>query len=574
MDIGSGWINAGEVSWSYTELDTYITKELSVISTLDTILKINACRLKLVWSGGVPAECVPRLTYVYLNVKGTVKNDVLRYIVAEDNLSSIVPNYVNKVSFDLDNIFSSGYNINTDYVVEDLTEFTYLNFPFVPANDCIREINGYLTAKKSLLPTPLPSLHWIVTPAKQLCIASIGNHNQTGNEGYTISDVWPTYANAGTIEVRDKMLVNDFVTADPTANYVIMAGNYEWPTGEYYTEGHAIDWDAAFSGTSYGGIENSSTLPSEIAYRSLYSTKMRIATNIGAEKALFWFPKTFDMAVDVTRIGTEKQIPHLSFWGRKDNDFYHLRVCLYRDESNYFWMDLNQFLPNNDQFHFVQIQIGPYYRKENDSIKWEETGSPDWHYINRIGFYLYPGTATTPYYRSLLVDDLKLTGSFIRVSYHSTNITTYGCRQMLIKDVLAKADDLNPDSENAFAMIGLFELRKGISTPTTGRIVIEMDERLMAGQIIHIHSSKKEDGSFLIDRNFRITEVTHSFTLSGATTMISLNDDLFNSSVNDPNDLYKTIILAVNPDFQTRDLGSFKGADIDIDSYIIFKNYA
>jgi hypothetical protein len=55
--------------------------------------------------------------------------------------------------------------------------------------------------------------------------------------------------------------------------------------------------------------------------------------------------------------------------------------------------------------------------------------------------------------------------------------------------------------------------------------------------------------------------------------MLTLTDDLTNSISMGAVDAYSAIVRAVNPDFQTKDLATLKGADIDIDLLLLSKDY-
>jgi hypothetical protein len=80
---------------------------------------------------------------------------------------------------------------------------------------------------------------------------------------------------------------------------------------------------------------------------------------------------------------------------------------------------------------------------------------------------------------------------------------------------------------------------------------------------------------YAINRDFRITEVIHSFATGGAFTRLALIDDLVNSIPLDTQDPYTQIIRATNPDYQTRTYGSLKvgGGDFSIWSIVILKDY-
>ena len=71
------------------------------------------------------------------------------------------------------------------------------------------------------------------------------------------------------------------------------------------------------------------------------------------------------------------------------------------------------------------------------------------------------------------------------------------------------------------------------------------------------------DPIYNIDKDFRITEVRHDFTIQGAFTLLTLTDDLYNSIPINSIDPYSQVMRAINPDYQTRTYASLKISDGD-----------
>jgi hypothetical protein len=73
LDVGAGEVNVGELTWTNAET-IYSVKSIDVTATLDTLTKVNACKLRLEYRSGTPPDgdySYPRVTYAYLTVSGT-----------------------------------------------------------------------------------------------------------------------------------------------------------------------------------------------------------------------------------------------------------------------------------------------------------------------------------------------------------------------------------------------------------------------------------------------------------------------------------------------------------------------
>jgi hypothetical protein len=290
------------------------------------------------------------------------------------------------------------------------------------------------------------------------------------------------------------------------------------------------------------------------------------------------------LGIDITKIGTKKTIPTISFYAYRHGGISPSLSCkifgigcenetflqLYSGNS----MEDNEKWSKNitgdlkeDEWVRITLPIGPYYNiTEGSNEKWNEFNTPVWTNIIKIAFRVSSGY--------ILIDDLRIEGIVTRAAYHSGSIAAIGCKTKLITDSLAKCDTLLADDVSSpLAMFAYAELKRSMTTPLTGTIQIPLDPTLLAGQKLHIHASKTVS-NFKIDGDMRILELKHCYTILGAFTYVTLTDDLINSYPIGPSDLYTAILKAVNPDFQNRDLGSLKAGAIDIEQTVLAHNYA
>ena len=70
LDVGAGEVNVGDLVWTDAET-VYSVKSINVVSTIDTVTKANACKMRIEYSGGTPPDTnysYPRITYAQLSV--------------------------------------------------------------------------------------------------------------------------------------------------------------------------------------------------------------------------------------------------------------------------------------------------------------------------------------------------------------------------------------------------------------------------------------------------------------------------------------------------------------------------
>jgi hypothetical protein len=163
----------------------------------------------------------------------------------------IINNHTNKI---MGSSHTSGYSIGTNYVWDgkvpyvedqhrqmyyDADTIKYLNFPYPPVQRALDDVCSLYSA----LGNPV---HWIILN-NQLYLAPVPDmitrdHSVKGaTDGYSIESVWASVGPP--LYVKRDMIASEFSLKESEANYVLSLGTYEYPVNEYYTEGHADEWD-------------------------------------------------------------------------------------------------------------------------------------------------------------------------------------------------------------------------------------------------------------------------------------------------------------------------------------------
>lgn len=563
-------ITINSTSWTIYTIDAL--GELDIANFDDFKLYLTLVDV----SGGGATMGNVEISWAYFHIEGSGYNDksTLRDILTDADIG-IIPKYVEKI---LGGATNSGYSLDDDYVYDESSAFRYVYMPYESAFDCLRDLINLLSAMKY----PNAGAHWIVLPTGELCVAPVGNHFVTGAAGHTVEDVWKTYARITPIAVAKHNIIEDFKQEEPEANYVIVAGNFEFPTGDIWCEDTSL-WTSTDVKPQY----------SSDSVRGDYSIKMTRSSTYAAQN--WWLVD--DMAIDLDTIATEHNPVTLKIWLKKNAlegiastlviRLYTGAVLPFDINNSYFYKQIWADVPTDGVWYPIELELG-----ENGGwTAHNGTGLADWNSINHIGFTTtFGGLILNPY---LLVDGIILTGSVIRVAYNSTNIGTYDCKMKVIKDCLATNIGFDSaDDSSMLAQVAKMELLRSQRVSTTGKISIELDPHIMAGQLIHVHGIRSStlfthtytypnkphpnnyQSHYKIDQDFRIVEVVHNFSTRGATTTLSLTDDLTNSISIGPADSYSTIIRVNTPDFQTKTMASLKATkEFDIDLIVLAKDY-
>jgi hypothetical protein len=157
-------------------------------------------------------------------------------------------------------------------------------------------------------------------------------------------------------------------------------------------------------------------------------------------------------------------------------------------------------------------------------------------------------------------------------------IKHYGIRTYTIRDSLAQTDSLDANNDNnTLGQVALYELLRNRVPRTTATIQVPLYPSIKAGQIVHIHACQyitQYLSVYKIDRDFRITKVTHQYSVEGAKTILEITDDVRNSLPISTTDPYTVLLRAINPDTQTKTFTSLKQAgSFETGMKILWKQY-
>jgi len=211
--------------------------------------------------------------------------------------------------------------------------------------------------------------------------------------------------------------------------------------------------------------------------------------------------------------------------------------------------------------------------REASNFEWQigPGGGQDWADIDYIAFTITSNAIDAYIY----IDGLAIEGVLTRAAYDTAKIGSQKCRMIFIHDDLPKDDTLEAaDDSGQIGQLLKAELYRGVTEPITGRIQIPLQPQIKGGQLAHIHFAKQASGAFRVDKDMRITEVTHHNGMDGATSILTLTDDVKNSLPRQPINAYNALLKAVAPDFQDRVRGSLVANQVDITQTLLSKTYA
>jgi len=482
----------------------------------------------------------------------------------------LVYNWVDKLFNDtiLDhegNIISSGYNLDT-YCADSIAPniISYMEFKY---QDCLTALNDLLMLAESAAynadPVNWVGFHWIVDPIVMpglgncLYFAPIGEHDFGALESY-----WPSHASSGTFEVKSDFINSSFVREPFAANFVAVSGRYVYPAREYFTENHANEW---YTDDVLAHVHDETTIV-RVGTKSVF-----LHANVGYYNNEFWFDIPW---TDFTKIGSKDDTPKLDFWVYNANG--ELEVRLWTTSGDKFTTSITSQCVTNEWVHISLDIEGPYLKEDQVDSTWQKIGTPDWHKITNIGFFIHGPVLGLETY----IDGLQIVGSVVCCAYDSTSIAAFGVKVLTIKDSLASLNTVDSTDPNydtcSLAQTAKGELLRNRVDILSGKISIPLEPHMMGGQLIHIHASKKPDTSFQIDQDMRITTVQHSFSNSSAVSILTLISDLKSSvpRTNANSNQYNQIINAIDPKHQTKTLASLStGGDFDPKLTRVCKDY-
>lgn len=415
----------------------------------------------------------------------------------------IVTNYVNK---------SLGTATNTEWAIdntkivdfENANTISALNLPFTTCMDAVNLLCDVGTAIADGSAGP----HWIVDTSKQLIIDTIGNH--TYNADWT---TWLITDEAHSDITNYTFLsFNTIDSVDQYANKCVVVSDMRKPLYDIWTQSSALWNNNALSalGTDTGVIGNS------IKY-----------TQNGVNTGYAEFPSGKNAGWDVTKWGTTRTIPTISFYWKKDSNWDAGEsastggIFFCTDANNYYYPTSQIFSINDPVGEWVvkRVQIGEYAVEP----EWSKGGvgaNPDWADINWVAFSVSTvlGTGSGIGW----IDDMHFTGQIARSAFDSDEITDNKEWQKVFISRYALDDScVATDDTGTCARIAYAELLRRKAIPYTIVFTVELQPTWRAGQKFKINGI-----------TFRTTEIVH--TISGddnevAQTQVSATTDLLNT---------------------------------------------
>lgn len=449
----------------------------------------------------------------------------------------LVDNYINK-SF---GGAATGYAI-TKTKIANITNpsITHILSPYDSNFNIISRICEIYTAYRN----GNASVHWFVDPDKNLFVNTIGTHENNASG-------WPTYWNSGqaasTIEVKKVQLLYQFQKRIAHfANKIILCSLLRKPAYDYWTEGQASLWgdDGDFVSVADEGT---------IKQVGNYSIKISTSQAKGA-----FYPSAQNAGWDFTKIGSLNNPPTFNFWARIEAvPTLSVNIQLRTSAGNYFHRKIFDAGSTADKWYLHTPYVGPYYRK---GVDWDVTGSPDWSNINYIRVQHVEGACITYW------DDMHFAGRIIREAYNSTSISAKDEYQTVILNQVALDDSMKAtDDTGTTARLAYAELLRRQTEPTVGIIQIPMAPTMLPGQLIHVHSAQKKDGTYRIDQDFRIQQLIHTIAPAphGFRTTLNLTSDLKNTFAYGP-PTRASIMAEYVGALAHKEARDLKGVDIDI----------
>jgi len=363
--------------------------------------------------------------------------------------------------------------------------------------------------------------HWMVGTDGQLRVKRIN----TDIAGWT---KWWRKNVAGEVESEaDSTLIEgvDFLSygfskrarSKDFANKIILSTDLRKPGYDYWTEGQAALW--GHTAVQIEVVDDNATF--------LVGAES-IAANCppgGGGAGFFWFPAAKDAAWDFTKIGSEKTIPTINFYARRNDTLQAFSLILRTDAVDGFSLtrNINNDMASVDEWYHFSFPVGPYYDRKEDLTDRKWTGSGDWANINYMEFALQTAADN----RFVYLDDLHFTGKIIREAYNSTSIVANAEHQKIIRMNSAVDDSMKQaDITGTAARLAYAELLTAQKTPIIATLETPGIVDLLPGQYMHIHAAKRNSGAFRIDTNFRAKQINWAFKENGFRTVTQITDDL------------------------------------------------
>jgi len=403
-----------------------------------------------------------------------------------------------------------------------------------------------------------PSIHWFVDVNGRLYLKELDADHSNGD--------WSKYyggsQTAATVtQGIDNVSVQISRDLREYANKIILACAFRKPAADIWTES-TVTWGE--SGTDVLEFAANDPPGAVVGTNYLHASPDNSADNC----KYIYYPSTHDANWDFTKVGSANTVPTLSFYVQCDtlagafvtqSVMLATETVLTGDVDDYLsYVMYNELIqPYADKWFHVEIPIGPYYAlsdkhqladADDSQLEWKTPanlcnagaadGPVDWSEVNCIIFQLGTLDAADWYF-----DDLHFAGKIIREAYDAGEITaTKKEHQKLIRLDTALDDTLDSaasggDYSGTAARLATSELYRrtqiGITTEAdrfvTGIITMPMKEDLLPGQLLHVHSGKKPNGTYRFNLDMRVKEVIHSVSAKGYVTTVNVTSDTVNT---------------------------------------------
>jgi len=474
----------------------------------------------------------------------------------------IIDNYVEKIFADA----ASGFTVDTEIDAATLTStMRYMSFPYVPAYKCVDQM---LETYQGVRGTNAGA-HWLVdnSATPKLYIQPIGSHSVQA-----VADGWTNYLGGSdaTYATFTQGESNDFTGyrfSKPVkeANYVLYYGAWKHPCPiDLFTENNSADWDGEElqSGNPVVIADEATT----VAYgsKSIKVTSENGISNGAAYGVWFWYPDTYDLNLDLTKVGGNYNKAALNFlvwpsstFSLKASDYALPQILLGTGDPADFDCFHSEFVPplEPDTWNRVSVPVG-------DNSGWIEYNSPDWTDIDWIGFRFW-NVSGTPY---LFIDGLHFSGYVMRVVAQAGGYSANDpCIMKTVTDDYAKDDVIaDEDKTGTISKLAYAEYLRSSSTPVTGTFTTKLVKDLWPGQKLVVQAKRAKTGAFRVNTTFRVPQFTHVIGGTGFWTEWQVTSDVTNTHTQPAYNSVNRNLAAVRPGTQDMQATSMKMREIDI----------
>jgi hypothetical protein len=497
---------------------------------------------------------------------GTQSRNPNRETISEiltNNSEGIIPQWVElyrKTAND------SGYLIDTSNVNSvDLTEiFSFISFPWKPANKCLDDICDLHTAIAAT--SSKAGAHWIVDHDAKLRVKRIGISQVGWTKYYGDSQ-----ANATLVNGED-FFDGDFQPVGKEANVILYNGTWRKPSnGDAWTE-YATD------GTAQAAYYNSWPAHLTISHVDAsgdYIVGQRAVqyTNDTVGGVTINYPNSLTAGWNLNGF-SEFNTPSFQFYLQISSPLHNLgagavpyiKMCT--AATDYFYCNLGlNFIPEVDKFFHFSYPIGPYGNLaakamgKDSTFTWTKVNNGDWANINYYEIYLPMNAAA-----HAIIDGAHFgDASIIRIARQcfptgdsavgTLGTTTNPIRFKVITDNIGKDDTLTAGTPGTtdmglMAQLAKAELLRASKETVNGRFTTPLIADVLPGQY------------FYIGKDWRITKVTHNLATMQST--FEVTDDVTNSHTRMRYEDINKQYAAIRPEYQDRQASSLKSGSMDI----------